>query len=301
MRRRGKQFPSVGGYEMDRSEVRHILEHLRTLSLRDRKAVPGLHADRADIIVAGVTVIERLLKYFKVNRLLINDQGVRDGLLLRMIGQSFASRAKASGDDGDPLTGVRQFAAACTADQRHPEHIAYLAGRLFDQLQAPLRLPPEERLILEAAALLHEIGYLIHYEKHHLHSMHLILHGNVRGLAPRQRELVANVARYHRRATPKRKHDNFNRLLPSERDIIRRQSAILRLADGFDRTHTQNVQGLRCDWRNGELVLTAVAGHDPEVDLWSAREKGEFFERVFGVRLTIRGEPGPESNGVAKG
>ena len=89
MRRRGKAFSSVGGYELDRSEVRHILDYLRRLSLRDRKGVPGLNADRADIIVAGLTVIERLMKQLQVNRLLIHDQGVRDGLLQRMIGQAF--------------------------------------------------------------------------------------------------------------------------------------------------------------------------------------------------------------------
>lgn len=290
MRRRGKAFSSVGGYELERSEVRHILDYLRNLSLRDRKAVPGLNADRADIIVAGVTVIERLMKHLEVNRLLINDQGVRDGLLQRMISQAF-QREPAGTSDAEPLAGVRQFAAACALDQKHPEHVTSLARQLFEQLQKPLQLKPEDRTILEAAALLHEVGYLINYEKHHLHSLHMIVHGNIRGLTPRQRELVANVARYHRRATPKRKHDNYARLLPSERETVRRLAALLRLADGFDRTHTQNVKQVRCDWEDGQLVLTALADSDPEVDLWNAEEKGKFFERVFGAHLQYRWEP----------
>jgi exopolyphosphatase/guanosine-5'-triphosphate,3'-diphosphate pyrophosphatase len=290
MRRRGKTFSTVGGYELDRSEVRHILEYLRHLPLRDRKGVPGLNADRADIIVAGITVIERLMKHLEVNRLRINDQGVRDGLLQRMIAQAFHKEANGNGES-DPLAGVRQFAAACALDQKHPEHVTGLARQLFDQLQKPLGLPAEERNILEAAALLHEVGYLINYEKHHLHSLHMILHGNIRGLAPRQRELIANVARYHRRATPKRKHENYSRLLPSERETVRRLAAILRLADGFDRTHTQTVKQVRCDWEDGRLVLTALADSDPEVDLWSVEEKGRYFEKVFGAPLHIRWEP----------
>lgn len=290
MRRRGKVFSSIGGYELQRSEVRHILDYLRHLSLRDRKSVPGLNADRADIIVAGITVIERLMKHLDVNRLRVNDQGVRDGLLQRLIAQAFRQEPASNGDS-DPLAGVRQFGAACGLEQKHSEHVTSLARQLFDQLQERLRLPSEERTILEAAALLHEVGYLINYEKHHLHSLHMILHGNIRGLSPRQRELVANVARYHRRATPKRRHDSFARLLPSERDTVCRLSALLRLADGFDRTHTQTVKQVRCDWDDDCLVITALADDDPEVDLYSAEEKGEYFENVFGTPLKFRWEP----------
>lgn len=288
MRRRGKVFPTAGGYELDRGEVRHILEHLRGLPLRERRAVPGLHADRADIIIAGVTVVERVMKLLGVNRLLINDRGVRDGMMLRMIAETFTPQARPEEASADPLAGVRQFAAACALDQVHPEHVTRLARQIFEQLQGPLGLPAEERLILEAAGLLHEVGYLINYEKHHQHSYHLILHGNLRGLSPKQRELVANVARYHRRARPKRKHENFARLTPAEQDTVRRLSAILRLAGALDRTHTQVIQSVCCERRGGEVILTALAEREPEVDLWSAEEDGKYFEDLFGVRLKMK-------------
>ncbi len=285
MRRRGKLFPSTGGYEMDRGEVRHILDHLRALPLRARRAVPGLHADRADIIVAGLVVVERLMKRLRVNRLLINDQGVRDGLLLRLLGQVFPAR-----EEGDPLAGVRQFAAACSSDQTHPEHVTALARQLFEQLQGPLHLSADERVLLEAAGLLHEVGYLINYERHHHHSYHLILHGNLRGLSPRQRELVANLARYHRGPMPKLKHDNFARLSPADRLTVRRLCPLLRLAGALDRTHTQAVRGVQCDYRPGEVVLTVLAEQKPEVDLWSAEEEGQAFADVFDVKLKLRWE-----------
>src|SRR5262249_39491997 len=158
MRRRGKTFGSIGGYEMTRSEVRHIFEYLRGLPLRARRDVPGLPADRADIILAGVLVIERLMKLLCVNRLVIHDQGVRDGLLLSMMSRAFKGADAPPEPDGEPLAGVRQFAAACALDQRHSEHVTTLALQLFDQLQAPLNLPEEERLLLDAARLLHEVG-----------------------------------------------------------------------------------------------------------------------------------------------
>lgn len=290
MRQRGQTYPSVGGYELNRGAVRHLFEYLRRLPLRARRDVAGLHADRADIILAGLAVIERLMKYLRVNRLLVHDQGVRDGLILRMATRVFPHQP-AGGDGSDSLAGVRQFAAACGYEQKHAEHVLHLAGSLFDQLQSPLKLPAEERFILEAAAVLHEVGYLINYEKHHRHSYHLILHGHVRGLSPQQRELVANVARYHRRAAPKRRHESFARLLPAEQEAVRRQSALLRVADGLDRTHTQRVRDVLCGWEKGLLTITAVAEQEPEVDLWGARAKGKLFEKVFGLQLRLDWRP----------
>jgi exopolyphosphatase/guanosine-5'-triphosphate,3'-diphosphate pyrophosphatase len=291
MRQRGESYSTVGGYELNRSEVRHLFEYLRSLPLASRRGVPGLHADRADIILAGLAVIERVLKFLHVNRLLIHDQGVRDGLLLRMIGRAFPGQRPPGEDDGDVLAGARQFAAACGFEQKHALHVTRLALELFDQLQGPLHLPPGERLLLEAAGLLHEVGYLINYEKHHQHSYHLIMHGNLRGLSPKQRELVANIARYHRRSLPKRKHENFARLLPAERDTVKRLSALLRLADGLDRTHMQRIQSVRCDWQDDRLVLTVKADDLPEVDLWGARQKGKYFAKVFGVDLEFGWQP----------
>jgi exopolyphosphatase/guanosine-5'-triphosphate,3'-diphosphate pyrophosphatase len=292
MRRRGEVRGTVGGYELNRGEVRHILDHLKDLPLRARRTVPGLHADRADIILAGVIVIERLMKLLHVNRLLIHDKGVRDGLLLRMIEQVFPLPPTPT-DPTNPLAGVREFAAACAVEPKHAEQVACLARQLFDQLQKPLHLRSEEGLILEAAALLHEVGNLINYEKHHHHSYHLILHGNLRGLSPRQRELVANVARYHRRAAPKRKHENFSRLLPGERETVRRLSAILRVADGLDRTHTQRVQSVQCQWKKDQILVAVGADQRPAVDMWGAQQKGKLFEKVFDVDLHFAWQPLP--------
>ena len=298
MRQRGKVFSTVAGYELDRSEVRHILDSLRCLPLRTRRNVPGLNADRADIIVAGLAVIEGLMKWLRVNRLLINDQGVRDGLLLRMIGRVFQSAEPAAVPEGDPLEGVRQFAVACSVDQHHPEHVMGLAVQIFDQLQHQFQLPKEERVLLQAAGLLHEVGYLINYERHHHHSYHLIMHGNIRGMAPRQRELVANIARYHRGARPKRKHENFARLSLAERDAVQRLSAILRLASALDRTHTQRVKGVRCIARKGELLLLVQADEKPDVDLYSVAKEASLFERAFQVNVRVKWEGRtPDMNG----
>jgi exopolyphosphatase/guanosine-5'-triphosphate,3'-diphosphate pyrophosphatase len=291
LRMRSESFSSIGGYELSRSEVRHILDNLRHMPLRARRSVPGLNADRADIIVAGLIVIERLMKHLKVNRLQVHDRGIRDGLLQRMVGHVFGKKSKASDDKLDPLASVQQFAAACGFEQRHSQHVASLALQLFDQLQEPLDLPPHDRLLLEAAALLHEIGYLINYEKHHHHSYHLIMHGNFRGLSPKQRELVANIARYHRKAGPKKKHANFAKLSAAEQETVRRLSAILRLADGLDRTHMQRIKNLKAEVKDGQLLLMVTSDRLPDVDLWGGQQKGKLFAKVFGVGLLLAWQP----------
>lgn len=290
-RGRGLDAGGVGGHEMNRSEVRQILERLSHLPLAERRAVPGLNPDRADIIVAGVAVIERLMKWLRINRLLIHDKGVRDGLLRRVIDETFGRAAAPTEEQGDPIQGVQEFGKACGFEPKHAQQVAKLARKLFEQLEAPLKLPPGEKPLLEAAAWLHEVGALINYQKHHQHSYHLIKHGNLRGFSPAQRELVANVARYHRKAPPKPKHAAYAKLTPGEQATVRRLAALLRLADGLDRTHTQRIDDLRCFCEGDTVRIAARAADSPAVDLWGAEQKGKLFERVFNRRLEFAWEP----------
>lgn len=290
MRLRGLGERPIAGFTVNRSEVRHVLDLLMMLPLAERRSVPGLHADRADIIIAGVAVIERLMKWLHINRLLVHDKGVRDGLIRAMIDEHFGRRT-ASGEKLSPLQVVQQFGAACGYEPAHAGQVARLAGLLFDQLQGPFEFPAEERFLLEAAAWLHEIGALINYEKHHQHSYHLIKHGNLTGLSPQQRELIANIARYHRKAEPKPKHEAYAKLLPREQATVRRLSALLRVADGLDRSHTQRVKSVAATVANGKVELEVHADSEPEVDLWGAVQKGRLFERVFDRKLELVWRP----------
>ena len=280
----------VRGYEMKRSEVMHVLDWLRKLPMRNRVRVPGLSPERADIIVAGATVIERIMKCLGVNRLQVHDGGVRDGLLRSMASTLFPGAAAAPTPEViDPLRFVRQFAATCGYEERHCSHIARLAGQIFDQLAGHFPGPPggwydpSNRLVLEAAALLHDIGYLINYSKHHQHSYHLIVHSDLPGFTPRELQLVANVARYHRRARPKKKHPNFRALSKADRKLVRRLASILRIADGLDRNRMQNVQRVGIRAQDGLVCFVLEAADNPTVDIWGAAGKADLFEDVFGV------------------
>ncbi len=272
---------------LSRAELARLLARLRETPLAARRQITGLNPQRADIIVAGVAAVARLARRLGTERILVNDRGVRDGVLLGMIddltGVAPAERPRAP----DRLESVRRFARKCRSNERHCEHVARLAAAIFDALHDAYALPPHGGDILRAAALLHDIGYLINHERHHKHAYHLIMHGDLRGFSAREIELIANVARYHRRAFPKKSHANFARLDRGERRLVRRLAGILRVVDGLDRTHGQVVAGVRCRVGDGWVRLRVVAPRDPAIELEDAQRKAGLFERAFKSDLEL--------------
>ena len=276
-----KTEKNLQGYTMRRAEVVHLLHRLRVTPLELRRAMPGLNPQRADIIVAGAAVVARVARRLGAQQIVVNPGGLRSGLLLSMI----AERQAASGDERvrstDRLESVRAFARKCHSGERHCEHVALLAGQLFDGLRGPHSLPVEGRDILVAAALLHDVGYLINHAKHHKHAYHLIQNAELQGWTAREVELIANVARYHRKAAPKQRHGNFRRLERADRRQVRRLAAILRVADGLDRTHTQRITAVGVEPGRGAVRLILAAETDPQVERWDADRKAGLFAKVF--------------------
>lgn len=316
---------NVRGYELTRAEVRHTQDWLRGMPLRARGRVPGLSPDRAEIIIPGLTIVESVMKRLGVNTLRVHDRGIRDGIILEMINAAFegsahaagwksAGAVKAAGDAAhsagprDRLKGVRHFAHACRYEEPHSKHVTVLALSIFDQLSGLLEPDrgetdwrrPECREMLEAASLLHDIGYFINYARHHKHSYHLIVHADLPGFTRREVEIIANVARYHRRALPSaKKHRAFSVLPKAERLLVRRLAAILRLADGLDRNHTQCVSSARVSVRRGCACLSVESTGDIGFDVFGAESKGELFRRAFGldVRVEWANAPTPDHGG----
>jgi exopolyphosphatase/guanosine-5'-triphosphate,3'-diphosphate pyrophosphatase len=186
------------------------------------------------------------------------------------------------------LDAVRRFARRCLSNERHGGQVAELAGRIFDGLRNRYGLDAPSRELLVAAALVHDVGFLVNHAKHHKHAYHLIMHSDLAGWSAREVEVIANVVRYHRRAYPKRAHANFARLTKADRRLVRRLAGILRLAVALNRSHQQLVTDVRCHARRGRVTLVAVAGQEPLVELWDARRKAGLFERAFDARLTVK-------------
>jgi exopolyphosphatase/guanosine-5'-triphosphate,3'-diphosphate pyrophosphatase len=202
-------------------------------------------------------------------------------LLLAMIEERFPSEARKSAGPISRLDSARAFARQCRSSERHCEHVAHLATQLFDGLAERFGVPADARELLEAAALLHDIGYVINHAKHHKHAYHLILNGDLQGFTQRELEIVACVARYHRKAFPKKRHTAFARLERADRRLVRALAGMLRVADGLDRTHTQRITAVRCGTHRGFVELTLQARTDPRVEIWDAERKSGLFQRAF--------------------
>ena len=275
----------VAGYKVSHAEVRHLLERLRKMPLRARRGMAGMTPDRADIIIAGLSIIDALMKRFHVNTLAIHTRGVRDGLLREMIEET--SVAGPGDDDAHREAAIERLAAACSGELEHGRKVAALAGRIFEQLAVPLELCPGDRLLLECAARLQDVGYVINYDQHHKHSYHLIRNSRLPGVRPHDVELIANVARYHRGAHPKRKHDNLARLTSEDQRRVQRMAAILRIAGGLDRSRAQQVRDVCARIEGGRVAIDVVADQEPQVDIWGAERRTDLFEKVFGMKVDV--------------
>jgi exopolyphosphatase/guanosine-5'-triphosphate,3'-diphosphate pyrophosphatase len=291
---------TVHGTRVSRVELEHVLDQLVEMSPAERLAVPGLSPARADIIVSGLAVAAEVLARLEARHLHVSAYGIREGLLLET-----ADVAPVVADPGQARArSVRTFAERCHYEEPHARHVQRLALQLFDALAKRIGAEAGDREILADAALLHDVGYHINYDGHHKHSYHLILHADLLGMSPEEQVAVANVARYHRGAEPKKKHENFGPLDQAQRDRIERLAAVLRVADGFDRGHIGAVERVDVRWAKGVLRLMpvpAAGATSLRLELWGASRKGDLLARVVGRPVEIVGPDGavvePEEEG----
>ncbi|MBA3853753.1 MAG: Ppx/GppA family phosphatase [Gemmatimonas sp.] len=289
--RQGIRVRSVHGTRIPRHELEHILEQLAAMTPEERLTAEGLNPGRADIIVAGLAVAAEVLARVEPRELAASGYGIREGLLLE------SARVKAViADPGEARErSVMGFAERCHYEAPHSQQVRTLALQLFDALGTRLGCDPADRQTLSDAALLHDVGYHINYQGHHKHSFHLIQHADLLGIPPDEQIVIAHVARYHRGSEPKRKHVDFWALDRDTRERIRRLSAILRVADGFDRGHVRAVDRIKVRWLERAIRITPVArrANAPlRLELWGASRKSGLLADVAGLPVEIVGPDG---------
>ena len=267
--------------------LRRVRKQLVSLTLEQRLRVPGLDPRRADLAAAGAVLLDAILRRLGADELTLCDFSLREGLVLDYIRRHRKQIAQAERYPDVRRRSVVELAERCNYWPEHAGQVARLAVSLFDQTRGLHGLTDREREWLEYAALLHDIGVHISYERHHKHSYYLIKNGDLRGFEPDEIETIALIARYHRRTSPNRRHDGYAALGRRRRRAIRALAAILRLAESLDRSHSQLVAGLDLHDRGDDALLQVRTTGDAELELWAATRHAAPFERLIAKPLHV--------------
>jgi len=270
-------------------QIRRVRKDVIARDLERRLAVPGLDPRRADLVVAGAVVLDTILRRLDADDLTLCDLALREGLVLDYVQRHRRHVAQVERIPDVRRRSTIELAERCNYEAVHAQHVARLALALFDQTRARHGLTDREREWLEYGALMHDLGVHISYPRHHRHSYYLIKNGDLRGFEPDEIEVMALIARYHRRGTPKKAHEEYAQLPAPIRRTVRVLASILRVAESLDRSHAQIISGLELQDRSGEMVLQLRTSGDAELEVWATvRHLGPFEKLVQKpVRLAI--------------
>ncbi len=266
---------------IERAAFDKLLEELIKSDAKKRSQMSKLDAGRADQIVAGAILIDELFHRLKIRRIHLCKSALREGLLVDYLSRHLPDLAIRQQVPQPRLRSVIALARRCAWHKHHSEQVARLCMRLFDDTRSLHGLGTPERELIEYAALLHDIGWHIGRAQHHKHSMYLIEHGDLKDFSREDVSIIANIARYHRKSAPKTKHAAYAKLSPRAKSIVRVGAALLRLADGLDRSHANVVRDLKCRVGNGQVKCMLNARWDAQLEIWAATRKSGMFEKVF--------------------
>jgi exopolyphosphatase/guanosine-5'-triphosphate,3'-diphosphate pyrophosphatase len=239
----------------------------------------------AEGLVPSLTVYRLMLEQTHATHLIVPDVSIRDGILLSLargpdpeLRRELATQVVAS---------ARALGEKYFYDEAHAAHVARLALLLFDGLQAEHGLDESSRLLLEVAAILHDIGTYVAATGHHKHGQYLVSNSEIFGIDTEGLAILSNVVRYHRRALPSTAHSSFASLNRERRIVVMKLAAILRVADALDRGHAQRVEGFEIERAGDELILRPLANGDISVERFGLASKGDMFEQVFGMEVSL--------------
>ena len=282
--------------------LHRLRKKLTGMTLEERLAFPGLDPRRADLSVGGSVLFDTIIRRLGAEEFVLCDLALREGLVLDYIHRNSARIRKVERYPDVRRRSAIELGERCGYWPEHAQHVAKLALAIFDQTRSVHGLGDRERDWLEYGALLHDVGVHISYERHHRHSYYLIKNGDLRGFDPQEIEMIALVARYHRQATPKKSHNGYSDLGGSRRRAVRALSAMVRLAEGLDRSHTQALAGIDLYPRTDDYLARLRTSGDAELEVWAANRHVAPLEKVLGkpirfeVAVSDYKEPPPHAH-----
>ena len=253
--------------------------------------LPGQDPRRADLMVAGAILLDSLLRDLDADEITLCDLALREGVVLDYIHRHRHEIKRVDRYPDVRRRSVIELAERCSWEADHSRQVAALALALFDQTKNIHGLGDREREWLDYAAYLHDIGNHISFQGHHRHSYYLIKNGDLRGFEPEEIEVIALVARYHRRATPKPEHDGFTELSRDLRHAVDVLAAFLRVSETLDRSRHGVIRALEARLRMGELRIKVQATGDAELELWAANRQAGVLAEALGKKVKIEKVP----------
>ncbi|MEP0919134.1 Ppx/GppA family phosphatase [Leptolyngbya sp. DQ-M1] len=283
----------LNGCELSLKDLKDWINRLRKMTLAERLAIPGLSERRSEIILPGAMILQEVMTQLKAESIVICERSLREGVIVDwMVAHGLIEdrlRYQGSVRERSIFKATQKY----QVNLEHSQRVAEFALSLFDQTQEKLHFwGDEERMLLWAAAILHNCGHHISHSSHHKHSYYLIRHAELLGFTEMEIETIANLARYHRKNSPKKRHETYRNLTSKRhRRVVEQLYPLLRLAVALDRRQIGAIQSIQCqfnlDQREMRLLVKPSNFDDPcELELWSLAGKKGSFETEYGVKLT---------------
>jgi len=278
---------TLNEFEYAPADFRKIFKNIVNMNREERLKVKGLDPKRVDYIIPGMILLDLVIKKYDIRKIKTSTDALREGIILRYIQQDM-KELKLIAHHPDPRErSVFELLRKCNWHEKHSRHVAKLALKLFDATRKYHKLTDNDRELLKYASFMHDIGYHISHRKHHKHALYLILNADLKGFTQEEIEIMAHVARYHRRSVPHKRHEQFDSLPKKVKNKIVKLSAFMRVADGLDRSHYQNIRKLQTEVLKDKVVIHIHSLSDPELEIWGTMRKCELFEQLFSRKLEI--------------
>lgn len=291
LEKQGEVPNPLNGYQMSRKDIKEMVKRFATMNYEQRSAMPGMSEKRAEIILAGATILLESMTMLGLDTIAICERSLREGVIVDwMLAHGFIDsrlRYQSEVRQRSVINIAQKYQVNLESTQRVANH----ALSLFEQLQGSLHSwTEEEKELLWAAAILHNCGLYVSHSAHHKHSYYLIRNAELLGFAEIELEVMANLARYHRRSKPKKKHENYSKLPDKYRQMVKQLSAILRIAVTLERRQMSAIAEFECkydsEYKTVHLHLFAANPEDDcALELWNLDYEKGVFEEEYDVKL----------------
>ena len=286
-----ENIPNLNQYTISYKTICSIFEKMLSTPKEKRASVFDISKNRAEIILAGVLILKCIMKNLKAESITFCDRALREGLIVDKLLHKGIIKNRLKYQQSIRERSVLELADKYHYPKEHSHQVKHLTSQMFDQTKGLLHdYTEKEKELLEAAAILHDIGSLVAHNDHHKHTYYLIRNSGLLGFNDEEVELIANIARYHRRSNPKDSHPNFQKLPREHKKLVKELSSLLRIAEGLDKGHKHAIKDIEICTNSSKNKLklklsSNIKNYDCSLERWSATGKSREFEKEFGVDL----------------